>query len=113
LRTKAKVLVTGGAGFIGSFTVDLLIEKGYEVIVLDNLDPQVHSEGKVPDYLNERAEFVKGDVRDRRCLKTIIRDVDAVIHLAATVGVGQSMYSIEKYVDCNTRGNFYIVRCSH
>jgi len=103
LRSIDRVLVTGGAGFIGSFSVDLLVERGYDVIVLDILEPQVH-QGKVPEYLNEKAMFTKGDVRDKELLTRLVKKVDAVIHLAASVGVGQSMYQIEKYIDYNTRG---------
>ena len=103
LRSIDKVLVTGGAGFIGSFTVDLLVERGYDVITLDILEPQVH-QGKAPEYLSEKAGFVKGDIRDRELLTQLVKEVDAVMHLAAAVGVGQSMYQIEKYVDYNTRG---------
>jgi len=103
LRSIDKVLVTGGAGFIGSFTVDLLVEKGYDVIILDVLDPQVH-QGKTPEYLNRKAKFVEGDVRTREIVTQLVREVDAIIHLAASVGVGQSMYQIEKYIDYNTRG---------
>lgn len=100
---KRSVLVTGGAGFIGSHTVDLLIEKGYEAIVLDKLEPQVH-QGKKPAHLNEEAKFVQGDVGGRALLKQLIKDVQAVIHLASAVGVGQSMYQIEKYIEYNTKG---------
>jgi len=97
------ILVTGGAGFIGSHTVDLLIEKGYEVIILDNLEPQVH-QGEKPEYLNEEAKFVQGDVGDRELIKQLIKDVHTIIHLASAVGVGQSMYQIEKYIEYNTKG---------
>jgi dTDP-L-rhamnose 4-epimerase len=103
-RGIEKVLVTGGAGFIGSYTVDLLIEKGYQVRVLDNLEPQVHPTGQLPEYYNKSVEFVKGDVRDKETLIRAIEDMDAVIHLAAAVGVGQSMYQIEKYTAYNTLG---------
>jgi dTDP-L-rhamnose 4-epimerase len=100
-----KVLVTGGAGFIGSHTVDLLIDRGYDVSVLDNLDPQVHGKSKKPpEYISSKANFIYGDVRDRELLKKIIREVDAIIHLAALVGVGQSMYQVERYVSINTGG---------
>ena len=98
-----RVLVTGGAGFIGSFTVDLLVEGGYDVNILDILEPQVH-QGKMPEYLNKKAKFIRGDIRDKELITQLLKDVDAVIHLAASVGVGQSMYQIEKYIDCNTRG---------
>ena len=100
-----KVLVTGGAGFIGSHTADLLMERGYQVAILDNLEPQVHGqERKPPDYINKNALLIYGDVLDRELLKKTIREVDAIVHLAAMVGVGQSMYQIERYVDVNTRG---------
>ena len=99
-----KFLVTGGAGFIGSFLTDELVRRGGDVIVLDNLDPQVHPEGKVPEYLNPRAEFVKGDVRDRDVLARILPEVDAVLHYAGAVGVAQSQYRVEHYVDVNIRG---------
>jgi dTDP-L-rhamnose 4-epimerase len=81
-----KVLVTGGAGFIGSHTVDLLLKKGYQVRILDNLAPPVHPHGEKPDYLPRDAEFVKGDVRDRSQLEKALNGVDAVIYLAAHQG---------------------------
>jgi len=79
-----KVLVTGGAGFIGSHTVDLLLEKGYEVRILDNLTPPVHRDGQIPDYvpLND-VEFIHGDVRDKQAWEKALEGVDAVFHLAA------------------------------
>ena len=77
-----KVLVTGGAGFIGSHTVDLLLEKGYQVRILDNLQPRVHPHGK-PDYLPREAEFLLGDVSNKADLDRALRGVDYVIHLAA------------------------------
>ncbi len=102
---NVKILVTGGAGFIGSHLVDALIERGYKVRIYDNLDPQVHGKAqKIPEYLNKKAEFIKGDVRDRKRLKDAIKDIDIIFHEASAVGVGQSMYEIEKYVDANTRG---------
>jgi len=98
-----RVLVTGGAGFIGSHIVDRLVVQGYEVIVYDNLDPQVHKDGK-PDYLNKEAEFIEGDVRDRQNLSNALKGVHIISHQAAVVGVGQSMYEIERYMDSNVRG---------
>jgi dTDP-L-rhamnose 4-epimerase len=101
----AHILVTGGAGFIGSHLVDALLERGHQVRVLDNLSPQVHGRGaQPPAYLNPRAEFVKGDVRSRPNLRTALAGVDTVYHQAAAVGVGQSMYEIRRYVDVNTYG---------
>jgi len=99
----SKVLVTGGAGFIGSFTIDSLIKRGYRVVAFDNFEPQVHT-GRLPRYLNPEAEFISGDVRDIEALKKAIKGVDAVIHLAAMVGVGQSMFQVKRYVDVNSGG---------
>ena len=99
----SKILVTGGAGFIGSFLVDALIGRGYRVVVFDNLEPQVHN-GHIPHYLNPEAEFVCGDIRDYDAVKKVVREVDAVFHEAAMVGVGQSMFQVKKYVDVNSGG---------
>ena len=97
-----KVLVTGGAGFIGSHVVDALLARGDEVRVLDSLDPQVH-DGH-PEYLDPAAEVVDGDVRDREAVASSLSDVERIIHLAAVVGVGQSMYEIERYTSVNAVG---------
>jgi len=99
-----KVLVTGGAGFIGSFIVDELVKKGYEVRIFDSLDPQVHPNGKIPEHLNKDAEFIKGDVRNYDELKKALKGVNIVSHHAAAVGVGQSQYKIKYYVDTNVTG---------
>jgi len=77
-----KILVTGGAGFIGSHTVDALLEKGYEVKILDNLQFPVHLKGK-PAYIPKEAEFIFGDVRDKRTLEYALSEVEAVYHFAA------------------------------
>jgi len=100
---KYKILVTGGAGFIGSFLVDKLIEQGHDLRILDNFEPQVHSKG-IPSYLNQKAELIKGDIRDTSDIKKAIVDIDVIFHEAAMVGVGQSMYQIEKYTDVNSFG---------
>jgi dTDP-L-rhamnose 4-epimerase len=81
-----KVLVTGGAGFIGSHTTDLLLQKGYQVRVLDSLAAPVHPHGQKPEYLNNEAEFILGDVRDRSILEKALQGVNAVIYLAAHQG---------------------------
>ncbi|MCJ7620300.1 MAG: NAD-dependent epimerase/dehydratase family protein, partial [Anaerolineae bacterium] len=96
---------TGGAGFIGSYLVDALVENGHDVRVFDNLEPQVHgAQRQVPEYLNPAAELVIGDVRDRSALKDALEGVAVVFHYAAAVGVGQSMYEIRRYVEANTLG---------
>lgn len=100
-----KVLVTGGAGFVGSHLVDALVERGHAVRVLDSLEAQVHGDARrPPSYLNPQAELVVGDVRDRAAVDRALDGVEAVFHQAAAVGVGQSMYEIERYVSANTLG---------
>ena len=98
------VLVTGGAGYIGSHLVDGLVAGGYDVTVLDSLVPQVHRTGSWPSYHNAKARYVRGDVRDREALQPLVLQSDAVVHFAAAVSVGQSMYEVDRYVDVNTRG---------
>ena len=98
-----KVLVTGGAGFIGSHLVDELIKCKYKVRVLDSFEEQVHQR-KRPGYLNKKCEYIKGDVRDPKDLQKAMDGINFVFHLAAQVGVGQSMYQIRKYIDHNTLG---------
>jgi len=99
----SKILVTGGAGFIGSHIVDKLIENGHQVRIFDNLEYQVH-QGKIPDYLNKKAEFILGDLRNYEELKRALEDVEIIFHMAAMVGVGQSMYQIKKYTEINVLG---------
>jgi dTDP-L-rhamnose 4-epimerase len=99
------VLITGGAGFIGSHVADELLRIGHRVRAIDNLRGQVHgSNAKRPAYLDDRVEFIHGDVRDARALESALTGVDAVIHLAAAVGVGQSMYEIAEYTSINGLG---------
>jgi len=95
-----RILVTGGAGFIGSHLVDKLIEMNYDVTVLDNLESQVHKE--TPNYLNSKAKYVFEDIRNKNILEKILKETEIIFHLASAVGVGQSMYEIEKYVEVNT-----------
>ena len=100
-----KILITGGAGFIGSHLADELLENGYKVVVLDNLSEQVHGKNcKRPVYLHDDVELITGDVRDHTKLKQSLKGVDAVFHYAAMVGVGQSMYEIKEYTDVNNIG---------
>src|SRR5215213_7480161 len=97
---SGRVLITGGAGFVGSHLADELLEHGYDVRALDNLSPQVHGEGKRrPSYLARDVELITGDMRDPRAVLKALQGVTAVYHLAATVGVGQSMYEIASYTD--------------
>jgi dTDP-L-rhamnose 4-epimerase len=98
-----KILILGGAGFVGSHTADALLQQGHSVIVFDNLSKQVHSAG-FPSYLSSEVEFINGDVRDFDALKKIVPKVDAIFHLAAAVGVGQSMYEISDYTATNIQG---------
>ena len=102
---RKRVLITGGAGFIGSHLADELIERGYEVRALDVLSPQVHGpDAGRPEYLHPAVELQVGDVRDREAVARALEDVDAVYHFAAAVGVGQSMYEIEHYTSVNNIG---------
>src|SRR5690242_21791291 len=99
-----KVLITGGAGFIGSHLADRLLAEGHEVRALDNLDPQVHPEEERPAYLDAAVELQVGDVRDHAAVGRALDGIDAVYHFAAAVGVGQSMYEIERYTSVNAIG---------
>ena len=102
------VLITGGAGFIGSHLSKKLLEKGYRVKVFDNLSPQIHGDdaSTSPLFLSIKGEveFFQGDVRVREDWEKALVNQDAVIHLAAETGTGQSMYQAERYVDVNIRG---------
>lgn len=99
-----KVLITGGAGFVGSHLADELLEHGYEVRALDNLSPQVHEDGQRPDYLSPEVELIVGDVRNPEDVRRALSGVDHVYHFAAMVGVGQSMYEISEYTSVNSLG---------
>ncbi|PIE52875.1 nucleoside-diphosphate-sugar epimerase [Candidatus Fermentibacteria bacterium] len=102
---RKRVLITGGAGFIGSHLADLLLENGYEVKAYDNLDPQVHGpDAARPDYLNSNVELVVGDVRDSESFAAALKNCSHLVHFAAAVGVGQSMYEITRYTSINTMG---------
>jgi dTDP-L-rhamnose 4-epimerase len=98
------VLITGGAGFIGSHLADELLARGYEIRALDSLVEQVHGDGGWPEYLDPDVELVRGDVRDVVAIRRALEGVDAVVHFAARVGVGQSMYELAEYADVNTTG---------
>jgi dTDP-L-rhamnose 4-epimerase len=100
-----KILVTGGAGFIGSHTTDYLLDRGHSVRVLDTLFEQVHgNNGRLPRYLDRRAELIVGRVEDPEVVSKALEGIESVIHLAAAVGVGQSMYQITGYCTANVMG---------
>ena len=104
-------LVIGGAGFIGSHTVDCLLARGHMVRVLDALVPQVHgTTSQRPAYLDPRAELVVGRVEDADVVAQALDGVESVIHLAAAVGVGQSMYQVTQYCTTNTLGTAVLLQ---
>jgi dTDP-L-rhamnose 4-epimerase len=100
---RLNILVTGGAGFVGSHLVDALVERGHRVRILDSLVEQVHG-GKVPEHLNRDAEFIKADVCDADAVAKALDGIEVVYHEAAEVGVTQSMYEIVRYVRANDLG---------
>jgi dTDP-L-rhamnose 4-epimerase len=103
------ILITGGAGFVGSHLTDALLAAGHHVRIFDNLTGQVHLHG-VPEYLAADAEFVQGDIRDSAAVRRALAGIDVVFHLAAAVGVGQSMYEIERYMGSNTQGTAVLLQ---
>lgn len=105
-----RVLVTGGAGFIGSHTVDHLLAAGADVRIIDSLHPQVHPNGRAPAYLASDAELIVGDVRDLDAIRAAVRGVDRVIHYVAETSVGQSMFQCDHHVDVNVRGTAVLFR---
>ena len=99
------ILITGGAGFIGSHVADELLHAGHRVRALDNLSPQVHGpDAARPRYLHRDVEFLRGDVRDADAVRRALDGIDAVYHFASAVGVGQSMYEIGHYTSVNNGG---------
>jgi len=115
---KKNVLITGGAGFIGSNLSLKLIDKGYNVTVMDNLSEQIHgNDSALYKTIKNKVNFIKGDVRNRSDWEQSLKNQNVIIHLAAETGTGQSMYEIEKYVDVNIKGTAilldYLVNTSH
>ncbi len=106
------ILITGGAGFIGSFLTDHFLARGDEVRILDNLDPQVHPTGR-PNYLPSNIELRVADTRDKAAVASALEGVDVVIHCAAAVGVGQSMYKVQHYIDTNPGGTAVLLEARH
>ncbi|HEY1939644.1 MAG TPA: NAD-dependent epimerase/dehydratase family protein [Candidatus Angelobacter sp.] len=103
------ILITGGAGFVGSHLADALLAAGHKVRILDNLDKQVHPEG-LPAYLHPEAEFVQGNMQDAAAVRGALNGIEVVFHMAAAVGVGQSMYEIEHYMGTNTQGTAVLLQ---
>src|SRR5271154_6549525 len=103
------VLISGGAGFIGSRLASTLVSHGYRVTVLDNLSAQIHGEGGSSSNNTGHYSFIKGDVRSREDWLGALKDQNVVVHLAAETGTGQSMYQIERYMDVNVRGTAHLL----
>lgn len=114
-----KILVTGGAGFIGSWLVESLVQSGHSIIVIDNLSPQIHGALPQPDTAwlkGNEVEFIRADIRDYKVVDDALRRVEAVVHLAAETGTGQSMYQIAHYYDVNqqaTAAMFELIGTKH
>jgi dTDP-L-rhamnose 4-epimerase len=106
-----RILITGGAGFIGSHLLNRLSFYGFEVTVLDNLNEQVHGQSSafnIQEALKEKCQFVHGDIRDKELLYTLLEKNDVIVHLAAETGTAQSMYEVSRYVDVNCQGTALI-----
>lgn len=103
------ILITGGAGFVGSHLADALLAAGHNVRIFDNLTEQVHP-GGIPGYLAPEAEFVQGDMQDAKAVGHALHGIEVVFHMAAAVGVGQSMYEIEHYMGSNTQGTAVLLQ---
>ena len=99
-----KILITGGAGFIGQRLALQLLSRGIEVRILDNFSQQIHSSDVLPAYLQKNVDLVKADIRNREAVKRALVGVDGIVHLAAETGTGQSMYEIERYFSVNVQG---------
>src|SRR5438270_6362351 len=104
-KNQKRALVTGGAGLIGSHVSDLLVREGWQVRVLDNLEPNTHKRGK-PDWINSKAEFFEGDIRDRETITAALDKIDIVFHQAA---YGGYMPEISKYVHVNSLGTAQVL----
>lgn len=102
--SKNHILITGGAGFIGSKLASALISLGVEVTILDNFSSQVHTSDQLPEVLSKHVKLIRGDVRNRNDLIAALAGVDTIVHLAAETGTGQSMYEIDHYFDVNVGG---------
>ncbi len=102
-----RILITGGAGFIGSNLSLQLLQRGHMVTVLDNLSEQIHgnkTDSQLYNSIKDKVEFIEADIRDRAAMIAAVKNTDVVVHLAAETGTGQSMYAIERYIDVNCTG---------
>ena len=99
-----RVIITGGAGFIGRAVTRELLRRGHEVRILDSMIEQVHGDRERPEDLPAEAELIRADVRNGDAVMKALQGVDSVVHLAAEVGVGQSMYAVERYTSVNDVG---------
>lgn len=108
IENTMRVLITGGAGFIGSSLALKLLERNHEVTVLDNLSPQIHGENPEESYtfnlIKDKVNFIQGDVTSLESWDKALQGIDIVVHLAAETGTGQSMYQVEQYVQANING---------
>src|SRR5436309_3624587 len=98
------ILITGGAGFIGRFVARELQKRGHEVRILDSMIEQVHGDRERPDDLGPDVELIRADIRNGDAITKALKGIDSVVHLAAEVGVGQSMYAVERYTSVNDVG---------
>ncbi len=105
------ILITGGAGFIGSRLCEKLFDIGYNITVMDNLSSQIHGNGEsfLFNRIKDKCIFINGDVRNKNDWKKAIKDQEIIVHLAAETGTGQSMYEIEKYNEVNIMGTAYML----
>ncbi len=103
-------LITGGAGFIGTYVATALLAAGHKVRILDSLIEQVHPPGAPRNPVLDHVEFIRGDVRDPAAVEQALRGADRLVHLAAEVGVGQSMYAIDRYVSVNDHGTAVLLQ---
>jgi dTDP-L-rhamnose 4-epimerase len=104
-----KVLITGGAGFIGQRLAAECLKRGASVRLLDSFNPQIHAHQNLPPHLEGKIELINADVRDRNAMVAALRDVDCVVHLAAETGTGQSMYEIDRYFSVNVQGTVLLL----
>ena len=105
------ILITGGAGFIGSRLCEKLFDQGNNITVLDNLSEQIHGNGEsfLFNKIKDKCTFIKGDVRDKNDWAHAIKNQEIIIHLAAETGTGQSMYEVEKYTNVNVIGTSHML----